>query len=103
MLKPLPKERFVYGEWETARVNIDYHIEVDHHYYSAPHALVHEHIDARVTATTVEMFFNNRRPSRLPRVTDEEVCKLIIHARPPITSHGLRFGRRMHCTSVSRK
>jgi hypothetical protein len=29
-LKPLPKERFVYGEWQTARVNIDYHIEADH-------------------------------------------------------------------------
>jgi transposase len=61
VLRSLPKERFVYGEWETARVNIDYHIEIDHHYYSAPHSLVHEHVDARVTATTVELFYNNRR------------------------------------------
>ena len=37
-----PTERFVYGEWKTARVNIDYHVEVDDHYYSVPHALVHE-------------------------------------------------------------
>ncbi len=50
VLRPLPQGRFVYGEWETARVNIDYHIEVDHHYYSTPHALVHEKVDARVTA-----------------------------------------------------
>jgi transposase len=61
VLRPLPKERFVYGEWQTARVNIDYHVEIDNHYYSAPHPLVHEHIDARVTATTVELFFNHRR------------------------------------------
>jgi len=28
--------------WETARVNIDYHIEVERHYYSVPYALVHQ-------------------------------------------------------------
>jgi len=61
VLRPLPKERFVYGEWQTARVNIDYHVAVDDHYYSAPHALVHEKVDARLTATTVELFFSNRR------------------------------------------
>jgi hypothetical protein len=27
-LRPLPAERFVYGEWIKARVNIDYHVEV---------------------------------------------------------------------------
>ena len=26
-LKPLPAIRYQFGEWETARVNIDYHIE----------------------------------------------------------------------------
>ena len=31
-----------------ARVNIDYHVEVDDHYYSVPHALVHEAVEARV-------------------------------------------------------
>jgi transposase len=60
-LKPLPAGRFVYGEWKHAKVNIDYHVEVDHHYYSAPHALVHEQLDARLTATTVELFHRNLR------------------------------------------
>ena len=60
-LKPLPAARFVYGEWRHAKVNIDYHVDVDHHYYSAPHALVHEQLDARVTATTVELFRRNQR------------------------------------------
>jgi len=32
------------------------HVEVDHHYYSVPHGLVHERLDARLTATTVELF-----------------------------------------------
>jgi hypothetical protein len=30
-LHPLPAERFVYTEWRQARVNIDYHINVEHH------------------------------------------------------------------------
>jgi transposase len=60
-LRPLPTERFVYGEWKTARVNIDYHVELDHHYYSVPHALVHEQVDARLTATTIELFHRGRR------------------------------------------
>jgi transposase len=35
-LQPLPAERFVHGDWLKARVNIDYHVEVEHHYYSVP-------------------------------------------------------------------
>jgi transposase len=60
-LKSLPPERFVYAEWKHARVNIDYHIDVHHHYYSVPHRLVHEPVEARVSATTVEVFHRGAR------------------------------------------
>lgn len=60
-LKPLPAEPFAYSEWRKARLNIDYHAEVDHHFYSAPHALVHEELEARLTATTVELFHKGVR------------------------------------------
>ena len=60
-LKPLPEKRFIYGEWRTARLSIDYHVEVDHHYYSAPHALVGEKLDVRLSATTVELFHRGVR------------------------------------------
>ncbi len=66
-LRSLPAERFVYGEWKTARVNIDYHVEYDHHYYSVPHALVHEQVDVRATATTVEIFLRSQRVAAHPR------------------------------------
>ena len=39
-LRPLPAERYVFAQWKKARVNIDYHVEVDGHYYSVPHALI---------------------------------------------------------------
>jgi transposase len=60
-LRPLPAERYVFAEWKRARVNIDYHVEVDHHLYSVPHALVREAVDVRLTAGTVEVFHGGRR------------------------------------------
>src|SRR5712692_3814400 len=36
-LKPLPVQPYEYAEWKRARVNIDYHVEVDGHYYSVPY------------------------------------------------------------------
>jgi transposase len=61
-LRPLPAEPFVYGEWKiNARVNIDYHIELRGHYYSVPYALIHEQVDGRLTATTVEIFHRGQR------------------------------------------
>ena len=60
-LRPLPSERFVYGEWRVCTVNIDYHVMVEHHAYSVPHALVHHKVDARYSATTVELFYHGQR------------------------------------------
>jgi len=60
-LKPLPVERFVYGEWKLAKVSIDYHVEIDHHYYSAPFGLVGEYVEVRSTAATVEVYFRGSR------------------------------------------
>jgi transposase len=60
-LKPLPERRYQYAEWKKARVNIDYHIEVDRHYYSVPYQLVKGQVDVRLTAATVEVLFKNRR------------------------------------------
>src|SRR5208283_1045242 len=36
---PLPPKAYEYAEWRKATVNIDYHIEVDGHYYSVPFQL----------------------------------------------------------------
>jgi transposase len=60
-LKPLPVHAYQYAEWKKARVNIDYHIEIDRHYYSVPHALRKEQVDVRLTDTTVEVLFKNKR------------------------------------------
>ena len=60
-LRPLPAERYVFAEWKKARVNIDYHVEVERHYYSVPHALVGRQLEVRLTATTVECLYRGQR------------------------------------------
>jgi transposase len=62
-LRPLPAQRFAYVEWKQARVNIDYHIEVGHHYYSVPHNLLHEQVEVRVdySAATIEVYYRGSR------------------------------------------
>ena len=60
-LRLLPAERFILGEWGTARPNIDYHVDVDGHYYSVPHTLRDETFDIRTTRTTVEIFLRTVR------------------------------------------
>jgi len=60
-LKALPSIPYVYAECKKARVSIDYHIEIEYHYYSVPYQLVKEQIEVWLTATTVEVLFKNRR------------------------------------------
>jgi transposase len=58
---PLPQNTYEYAEWLKARVNFDYHIEVDRHYYSVPFQLLRERLDIRRTASTIEAFHKGQR------------------------------------------
>ena len=60
-LKPLPVEAYVYAEWKQCKVAFDYHVEVEHHYYSVPHTLLRETVWVRVAAQTVEVFHRGNR------------------------------------------
>jgi transposase len=66
-LRPLPSARFEFAEWKQVTINLDYHAEVDKHWYSAPYVLVHEELWARATATTVELFHRGQRVASHPR------------------------------------
>lgn len=60
-LHPLPQYRYEYAEWKTARVGIDYHVEVVGHYYSVPYRFARQQIEVRITAATVEAFHRGQR------------------------------------------
>jgi transposase len=57
----LPAERYSYAEWRKARVHIDYHVEVEGHYYSAPYQLVKQELEVRLSANTVELLHGGKR------------------------------------------
>jgi transposase len=63
----LPSLPYEYAEWKKATVNIDYHIEVDRHYYSVPFRWIREKLDVRITASIVEVFRKGERIAAHPR------------------------------------
>ena len=60
-LKPLPTQRYEIADWKWCTVNIDYHVEVDHHYYSVQHQLIGEKVEARWTISIVEIIYKGKR------------------------------------------
>jgi len=60
-LKPLPVEPYVYAEWRIRRAGLDYHVEVEEHYYSVPFRFAKDELEVRLTARTVEVFRKGER------------------------------------------
>ena len=60
-LAPLPEQPFEVATWKKVGLNIDYHVEFDHHLYSASHTLLHEELWVRATASTVEILHGGTR------------------------------------------
>ena len=46
--------------WKRCRVNLDYHVEIEKHFYSVPFRLLREEVEARITAKTVEIFHRGK-------------------------------------------
>ena len=66
-LRPLPAHPYEYAQWKKARVNIDYHVEVDRHWYSVPHALIRQQVEVRLGDHTVEILHKGKRVASHPR------------------------------------
>ena len=66
-LKPLRAEPYEYTEFHKVRAGFDYHVRIDSHFYSVPHALVNTHLEARLTASTIEILHAGKRVASHPR------------------------------------
>lgn len=60
-LKPLPVEPYVLAEWRVRRVGLDYHVDIDGHFYSVPYRFARQQVEARLTSRTVEIFLKGER------------------------------------------
>ena len=60
-LNPLPQKRYQIFDYKLAKVNVDYHVEVEKHYYSVPYQFVHQNVEIRIKERVIEIFHENKR------------------------------------------
>jgi transposase len=66
-LRRLPAQPYEFAVWKKARVNIDYHVEFEKHFYSVPYGLIHKEVDLRATENAVEIYYQQQRQASHPR------------------------------------
>ena len=57
-LQPLPLFEFEISTWKKAKVNIDYHIEYKHHYYSVPYRFIGKYVEMRIRESIIDIFLD---------------------------------------------
>lgn len=82
-LKPLPTQAYEFAQWKYAKVHPDYHVEVEHGYYSVPYTFIGQRVEVRMTARMIEVFALHKRIATHPRSAKRgERITLDAH-RPP--------------------
>ena len=66
-LRPLPVHPYEYAAWKTAKVNIDYHVAFEGHYYSVPYTLVRREVRIRATERLIAVFHKGQQVAVHPR------------------------------------
>jgi len=66
-LRPLPERPYEFAIWKNAKVNIDYHIAFEGHYYSVPHTLVRQEVRIRASESMVQIFQHGQQVALHPR------------------------------------
>lgn len=62
---------------------LDYHVEVDGHYYSVPYPLIHQQLQARYTGESVELFHKSKRVAAHARSYQKGHHTTVAEHRPP--------------------
>ncbi|MEO1603291.1 MAG: hypothetical protein AAFU49_23075, partial [Pseudomonadota bacterium] len=82
-LRPLPMSPYVFAEWRCRKVGIDYHVEIDRHYYSVPHGYLKAQVWARVTERTIEIFHEDQRIASHERTSGNHKHTTVLDHMPP--------------------
>ena len=81
-LKPLPVSPYEFAQWKRAKVQLDYHVEVDQRSYSVPHQQVGKTVDIRVSAHTIEVFLRGKRIASHPCLATRGAYLTVPEHRP---------------------
>ena len=60
-LTSLPAESYCFAEWRVRRVGVDYHVELEGHFYSVPYRFARSEVEVRLTPRAVEIFLKGER------------------------------------------
>jgi transposase len=82
VLHSLPVERYEIGQWRKLKVELDYHVPAEGHFYSVPYQLVGQQVDIRLTGTTVEIFHRGLRVASHARSFVPDQTTTITQHRP---------------------
>lgn len=72
-LQPLPTQPFVLAKWKTARVSLDYHVEIDRRYYSVPYWFVQREVMVKASEQLIEVFYDGKQ------IACHERCRIPYH------------------------
>ena len=60
-LNALPAQPYCFAEWRVRRVGVDYHVELEGHFYSVPYRFARSEVEVRLTPRAVEIFLKGER------------------------------------------
>jgi transposase len=66
-LKPLPTQPYSYTLVKQVSVHIDYHVEIEKHYYSVPHTLIKQKLEAHASGKLVTLYHQGIQVAVHPR------------------------------------
>jgi transposase len=81
-LQPLPNRPYEYATWKKVKVHPDYHVQIEHGYYSVPYTLIGQHVDVRLSAHGLEIFKDRVLVARHPRAIKRHERKTLDAHRP---------------------
>jgi len=61
LLHSLPREPYEYGIWKYATVQLNYHIAIDHMYYSVPYRYIHQKVRVRISKYKIDIYLGEAR------------------------------------------
>lgn len=88
--KALPESAFELAVISKQRVNIDYHIVCDDHYYSVPFRFRQKEVTIKQTSTAISIFYGNERIALHRRSYEKWRYTTLPEHRPP--EHGVIAG-----------
>jgi len=73
----------VLAQWKKAKVNVDYHIEVERHYYSVPYWFARHEVNVKINEQFIEIFYDHQRIAAHPRAQTTYRHTTVAEHMPP--------------------